>query len=184
MHPVDESYGIRNKFFVPSPSRPAIEVPVHVENHHIDRHIICAHIINQTYEILLCIGLILAIPITQHIKRRKRLPASYLNIVTDSLFILMAIAHKIPVQSLLIYRFCHPVYTVHVLLESEGSGTIATFAGRRFVNNSPASTGNNTIFKVRTLIVTAGRVESALGTFQIQCIFLTWIPRHGSVVNL
>ena len=53
VHPANESIGVGDEALVPSPTCPAIEVPVHIHNHHVDGNIVLLDFVGQIHEVAL-----------------------------------------------------------------------------------------------------------------------------------
>ena len=53
VHPAYESVRVGYELLVPCPARPAIEMPVHVENHHVEGDVVLPNLVGQVDEVLL-----------------------------------------------------------------------------------------------------------------------------------
>ena len=130
VHEIDEPFGIGNDGTVPRPARPAFGVPVHIENHHIHRNLVLAHVGGYLHEFVGGVALIFAVPVAQHVERWHRLAACYLREVAQSLAIIVTVAHEIPIYSLFVNGFSHPWNPIHIAIEGECRRTVAPFRAR------------------------------------------------------
>ena len=158
-------------------------MPVHVENHHIERDVVLVDFGHEIDEILLRVALILAVPIAQCIERWQRLAASHLDVIGKGTFVVVAIAKEVVVEGICVNGLCQPGNAIDSFIEGEGARSVATLGLRRLVNERPASTREDAILKIGALIVATGCVEGALRAFQVECIFLTRIPRYGATIE-
>ena len=125
MHKLDELLWLRNYRFVPCPSCPVAVVPVHVENHYVERNVMTFYLVHNVHKLLLCVFLIFAVPVAQRVERwHVHVPAN-LGIVAHGLAILMSVTHEIPVDGLFVHRLCPPVYASCFLVEREGGAAVA-----------------------------------------------------------
>ena len=176
VHPAEQSLRIGYQILVPGPTRPTIQVPVHIHNHHVDGDIVLLDFVGQVHKVTLRIALVLAVPVAKGIEWRHGLASGNLDVVANGLLILVTIAHEIHIDGILVNRCGHPVDAIHLLVEGEGGGTVATLGGRRLVDDRPASTRDDAILQAITLVVAAGVVKGALRTLEVQCILLARIP--------
>ena len=151
VHPFEKSLRVRNKFLVPCPAGPSFSVPVHIQNHHVDRNMVFLYVCHNVDEVLLRITLVFAIPIAEHEERRHRLFSAYERIVVQSFLILMAVTEEIPVNGCLVNERSYPRHSVHFLVERECAAAVATSCRIRFVDDGPSCTRDQTVLEFRTL---------------------------------
>ena len=53
VHPVEQALRVGYEAFVPRPSRPAVQMPVHIHNHHVDGNVVASYLVGQVQEVLL-----------------------------------------------------------------------------------------------------------------------------------
>ena len=183
VHPVDKSLGIRNSRAVPCPTSPALGVPVHIKYHHIHRNVEVLYIVHNLHKLIRGITLVFAVPIAQHIEWWHRLTTGHLDVIAQSLLVLMTITHEVPVDGLLVNGLSHPVDTIHLLVEHKRVRAIATTGQWRLIDNTPTGTRQQTILQFLALVIANLSVESTGGSLQVQRIVLTWIPQHTTTVK-
>ena len=95
------------------------------------------HVVDNLHEFVARVALVLAVPVAQHVERWHGLLSSNLDKVAQCLLVLMAIAHEVPVDGILVNGLCQPVDAVYLLVEGEGRRAIATLGTWRLINDAP-----------------------------------------------
>ena len=108
-------------------------MPVAVNHQYVVRHLIVLHITNELLYLALRIGLILAVPVAEHVFRREGLTTGNADVVAESVLVLMPIAEEIPVYGICIDRRTNPGDAIHFALEGEGAAAVTAFNARRLV---------------------------------------------------
>ena len=183
MHPADEPLGVGDELSVPRPACPAVEVPVHVEDHHVKWDVVLMDFGDEIDEVLLRVALVFAVPVAQRIEGRHGLAASYLDVVGKGTFVVVAIAEEVVVEGISVDGLCHPRDAINRTVEGKRARAVAALRLWRLVEECPAGTREDAILEVRSLVVAAGGVKGALRAFQVERIFLSGIPRHDATVQ-
>ena len=184
VHPADESFGVRYDALVPCPSCPSVQVPVHVHDHHVDGYVVLLYLVHQVQEVLLRVALILAVPVAQHVEWGHGLSAGYLDIVADSLLVVVAVAHEVPVYGTCVNGLRHPVDAVHLLVEGKRRRAVATLCLGRLVDDGPSAARYDAVLQVGALVVTAASVEGTLRALQVQRVLLARVPGRLQLAHL
>ena len=184
VHPAYQAFGIRDEVLVPCPACPTVQVPVHVEDHHVNGYVVLFDFGYKVHEVLLRVALVLAVPVAQGIQRGHRLPTGNLDVVADGFLVLMAVAHEVPVVGIRVGKFRHPGNAIYGLFKSESRGTVATLRLGRLVNNRPSGPRQDAKLQVRALVVATAGVQRALRATKVQRVVLAGIPRHLATVQL
>ena len=108
MHEFEKVLGTGDEVAVPTPSRPAAFVPVHIHNQYVQGNIVRFGIAYDTLEFRLAIGPITAIPVTENILGRQRHTATHLCVVGKTSLVIMAVTQEIPVGGRLVHRLVPP----------------------------------------------------------------------------
>ena len=184
VHPAEKRGRIGEERLVPRPAGPRVLMPVAVNHEHIMRHIPLLHVAQQLLHLALLVGLILAVPVAEHELRWQGLTTSDANIVAQGILVLVSVAKEVPVDSIRVDRFSHPWNAVHHLVEGEATTAVASFRGRRFVEDGPSVAREQTLLQRDTMRVANVSVEGALSAKEIQGIIFARVPEYLSPVHL
>ena len=110
---IHELAWVREEAFVPCPSGPSATagisvMPVHVDNEHIERDIICMELVHESSKFLVCIGPVAGPPISECESWRERHLAGKDCEVLKGSLVVMSICHEIPILALPFRSFCCP----------------------------------------------------------------------------
>ena len=104
---------VREYALVPGPSGPSSAtfvgiVPVHIDNEHVKRNVVCVELVNQCPHFLVGICPIAAPPVSEGETWRKRHLACKDCEILESCLVVVAVCHKVPVLALLVLSLLHP----------------------------------------------------------------------------
>ena len=139
VHPVYESFRVWNEACVPAPASPSVLVPVHVHYHNINRDAVVFNVHCYVHEVLGCVSLVFAVPVTEHVVWRHRYSAGYFHVVAESFLVIMSVAEDVPVgRRFVCERFC-PIHSAFLhRFEGECTASVAALGTCRFVDKSPS----------------------------------------------
>ena len=104
---------VRKNALVPGPSCPSSAsfvgvVPVHIDNEHVKRNVVCVELVNQCPHFLVGICPVAAPPVSESESWRERHLAGKYSEVLKSRLVVVAVSHKVPVLTLLVLSLLHP----------------------------------------------------------------------------
>ena len=112
-------------------------MPVHIDDHHINRNVECLEMICKIKEFIVGVLPITAPPISESILWRKRNPTCNLCKICQGSHIVMTISKHIKVLSVLVIAALHPIFPVAVYRNEEMTLTL--------IHYSPSVTRKNTL---------------------------------------
>ena len=105
MNVIEQLLRVRNQLGVPAPSGPsaptvgvslgAIPVPVHIENHHVAGYVVFLEFCHDVAIVVGGVGGVFAVPVSEHVCRRKRYFAGYLGEVCQCFPVVVAITEEV-----------------------------------------------------------------------------------------
>ena len=107
--PLQEGGRVGEQFAVPGVAGPAIGcVPVHIDDQHIQWHVVRLELAHQCFQILVSVGPVTGPPGAQHIAGHQGHRPAKPDIVGQSALVIVAVAKEIPVLHLVVGAGCHP----------------------------------------------------------------------------
>ena len=97
VHPGDEPFGVGDQFLVPRPACPTSRMPVHIENHDVERNLIALDVSHNLHELALGVSPIAAVPIAEQVGGREGDASSHTDKVAKCGRVVVAITQKVPV---------------------------------------------------------------------------------------
>ena len=176
VHVGDETGVVGEEFLVPGPARPVAfpflgVMPVHVDDKYIDGDVVLVEFFHQVAEFLVAIGPVARPPVAEGIAWRQRHLASEDGEVFQSLLVVVAVAHEVPVLVVKAFAFHHP-RPIAVVEE----------VALRVVDERPAVGGQETVFNGHLFVRRATKdfsivaVQGAIGAFQIVLLHHARLP--------
>ena len=154
-------------------------MPVHIQNHHISRNLVCFQVCHDITIILCRIRSILTIPISKYIIGRQRNFSCNLSIIGHSLFVIVAITKKISIHSMFVSTGCPPgIPHLIIINESIRTSSISTRSCPGIINHCPSRARDQTILHLTALTVTHQAIQCSAGTLQILWVRFAWIPNR------
>ncbi len=165
------------------PAQPECFVPLHVDDQHIQRHIVLAKTAYQLIKFLIGVGPVARPPGTKGEAWWQRNRAGDLDEVGERLLVVMAISKEIPVLTLARGTEHHPGPRAALAMQKLEVGGIEE-RPRRVVDQSPAIAGDQAWFD-RFLGLAAERaVQRARRTLQVAGIRHARMPGHRLSIQL
>ena len=183
VHPAQQRGGTGEERLVPRPARPGVLMPVAVDHEYIVRHVFVLHVAQKLLHLALLVSLVLAVPVAEHVLGGQGLTACNADIVAQGVLVLVAVAEEVPVDGVCVDRLTDPGNTVHLAIEGETVAAVATFHGRRFVEDGPAVAREQTFLQRNAVCVADIAVQGTLCAKQVQSIVLARVPEYLSTVH-
>jgi hypothetical protein len=158
------------------------EVPVHVNDQHVERRIVLAEAAHQFVELLVAIVPVARPPCAEGEARRKRDAADDMHEVSESLVVILSVAKEVPVLPLASGPLHGPRPRAFLAFLETEIRRIEEGA-RRVVHQRPASTRDQSRFDGLAGITAACTVQGARGAEQILRVGETRMPNHRLAVH-
>ena len=181
----EESGRVGKEVAVPRPACPSSFaglgiMPVHVDNHYVERYLIGLEVVNELAEFLVGVEPVARPPVAERVARGKRNFSGKEGVILQGFLVIMAVSHEIPVLAAVLRAFLYP-FPVLVAVEQEAFGVI---------NESPAVGGQESVLERQLfagfgffhislhLRVAVHAVKRAERSLEVAGLFLTRYPRE------
>ena len=135
-------------------------------------------------EVIGGVGGISAIPVSEDVFGRQGYASAHLDIVRDTLLVVMSISQEVPVCGIGVYGVFPPHEPFLVGLECIGGTAVLPGGLRTFVYDGPSSSGDKSFLQSVSHVVSPSCIQGAVCTQQVQSIILPRIPFTGESVHL
>jgi hypothetical protein len=196
---LQESVGIGKEQLVPCISRPSElmprlvllarepvlmkrQMPVHVDDQHIERDVVLAKSAHQIFEFLIAVSPVTRPPRAECESRRQRNASGDSREVSKRLFVIVSVAEKVPVLSISERALHHPGPWALLTLRKAKVVGVEEWT-RRIVHQHPPIARDQPGTHGFARLAAERPVEGSRRSHEIACLLHSWMPGHWFAIQ-